>query len=73
MAGKYDKSYLDHLCDYEQGWQLLFTFSVGFLGLSLLWFVSLDTGSAAYVVTILNLFGLTVLALVSGFVLSRCR
>lgn len=73
MASKYDKSYLEHLCDYEQGWRLLFTFSVGFLGLSLLWLVSIESGSPTYVVTVMNVFGLSVLALLSGFVVSRCR
>ncbi|XVH33142.1 hypothetical protein ACNS7O_16320 (plasmid) [Haloferacaceae archaeon DSL9] len=73
MAGKYDKSYLEHLCDYEHGWRILFTFSVGFLGLSLLWLVFIDSGSPTYVVTVMNSIGLSVLALLSGFVLSRCR
>lgn len=73
MTGKYDKSFLDHLCDYEQGWRLLFTFSVGFLGLMVLWLVLMDSGSATYVVTVMNVVGLSVLALLSGFVLTRCR
>lgn len=73
MTGKYDKSFLDHLCDYEQGWRLLFTFSVGFLGLSVLWLVSTESGTATYVVSVMNVVGLSVLALLSGFVLSRCR
>lgn len=73
MAGKYDKSYLEHLCDYEQGWRLLFTFSAGFLGISLLWLVSIESGSPTYVVTVINVLGLSVLALLSGFVLFKCR
>ncbi|WP_137290789.1 hypothetical protein [Natronorubrum halophilum] len=73
MTGKYDKNYLEYLCDYEQGWRLLFTFSVGFLGLSVLWLVFTESGTATYVVTVMNVVGLSVLTLVSGFVLSRCR
>ncbi len=73
MADKYDKSYVDHLCDHEQGWRLLFTFSVGFLALSIVWFLSVAPGSPTYVVTIMNLVGLSGLAILSGFVLSRCR
>lgn len=73
MTGKYDKSFLDHLCDYEQGWRLLFTFSVGFLGLMALWLLVMESGSATYAVTVLNVVGLSVLAALSGFVLFRCR
>lgn len=73
MTDKYDKSYLDHLCDYRQGWRLLFTFSVGFLAISVIWFLTLEPGSATYVVTVMNLAGLSGLALLSGFVLMRCR
>jgi hypothetical protein len=73
MAGKYDKSFLDHLCDYEQGWRLLFTFSVGFLGLMVLWLVVMEPGSATYVVTVMNVVGLSVLAVLSGSILTRCR
>lgn len=72
MADDYDKGYLDHLCDFEQAWRILFTFSVGFLGLSLLWFVSLESGSATYVVTVMNLVGLSGLAFLSGYMLFRC-
>lgn len=72
MAGEYDKTFLDHLCDYEQGVRLVFTFSVGFLGLSLLWLLFLEAGTAPFVVTVLNLFGLGVLAALSGLVLARC-
>ncbi|MFC7230664.1 hypothetical protein ACFQMM_03320 [Saliphagus sp. GCM10025308] len=73
MTGKYDKSFLEHLCDYEQGWRFLFTFSVGFLGLSVLWLVAADPGSPTYVVTVMNVVGLSILSLLSGFVLTRCR
>lgn len=73
MAGKYDKSYLEHLCDYEQGWRLLFTFSAGFLGIMVIWLFSIDSGSPTYVVTVMNVVGLSVLAVLSGFVLSRCE
>lgn len=73
MAGKYDKNYFEHLCDYEHGWRFLFTFSVGFLGISLVWLVSIDKGSPGYVVTVMNVFGLSVLALLSGSLLAKCR
>lgn len=73
MAGKYDKSYLEYLCEYEQSWRLLFTFSVGFLGIMVIWFFSIESGSPTYVVTVLNVLGLAALALLSGFVLSKCR
>lgn len=73
MAGKYDKRFIEYLCDYEHGWRVLFTFSVGFLGLSVVWLVVADSGSPMYVVTVMNVAGLSVLSLLSGFVLSRCR
>lgn len=73
MTEKYDKSFLDHLCDYEQGWRLLFTFSVGVLALMILWLVVMESGSATYVVTVMNVVGLSVLAVLSGFILARCR
>lgn len=73
MSSKYDKTYLDHLCDYESGWRLLFTFSVGVLGLMLIWLVNVEPGTATHVVTVMNVVGLAGLALLSGTVLLKCR
>ncbi|WP_436925649.1 hypothetical protein [Halosimplex amylolyticum] len=72
MASKYDRTFLDHLCDYDRGLRLVFTFSVAVLGLSLVWLYFLDAGSPAYVVTVMNLLGTGVLALLSGLVLRNC-
>lgn len=73
MSTPYDKSYLEHLCDYEYAWQLLFTFSVGVLGVMLLWLTTIDPDSATFVVTVMNVGGASVLALLSGFILVKCR
>lgn len=73
MSSKYDKTFLDHLCDYESGWRLLFTFSVGVLGLMLVWLVNVEPGTATHVVTVMNVVGLAGLALLSGTVLLKCR
>lgn len=73
MSSKYDKSYVDHLCDYESAWRMLFTFSVGMLGLMLLWLVTVERGTATFAVTVLNVAGLSALSLLSGALLWRCR
>lgn len=73
MGSKYDKTFSDYLCDYEHAWRLLFTFSVGLLGITLLWLVTVDRGSATFVVTTMNAVGLSFFALLSGFLLWKCR
>lgn len=73
MGSKYNKTYLDHLCDYESAWRMLFTFSVGLLGLMIIWLVAADSGSETFVVALMNVAGLSVLAALSGVLLWRCR
>ncbi|NKE36112.1 hypothetical protein GWG54_09835 [Natronococcus sp. JC468] len=73
MGSKYNKTYLDHLCDYESAWRMLFTFSVGLLGLMIIWLVAADSGSETFVVALMNVAGLSVLAALSGGLLWRCR
>lgn len=72
MAGKYDKSYLDYLCDYRHAWRMLFTLSVTFLFVSLLGVLTLPPGSPAHTVAAMNLAGLVVLGGLSGYLLHRC-
>ncbi|MFC4439980.1 MULTISPECIES: hypothetical protein [Natrialbaceae] len=72
MSSKYDKTFLDHVCDYESAWRMLFTFSVGFLGLMIIWLVAAEPGSETYVISLMNVAGLSGLALLSGGILWRC-
>ncbi|WP_255171452.1 hypothetical protein [Natrononativus amylolyticus] len=73
MSSKYDKSFLEHLCDYEQAWRLLFTFSVAVIGLMSLWLFTADRESATFAVVVLNIVGASAFALLSGFLLWKCR
>ncbi|ELY91853.1 hypothetical protein [Natrialba taiwanensis] len=73
MSRKYDKTYLDHLCDYESAWRMLFTFSSGLLGLMIIWLVVADSGSETFVVALMNVAGLSALTALSGGLLWRCR
>ncbi|WP_306061563.1 hypothetical protein [Natronococcus wangiae] len=72
MSGKYDKTFLDHLCDYESAWRMLFTFSAGLLGLMIIWIVAAEPGSETFVIALMNVVGLSGLAVLSGGVLWRC-
>lgn len=73
MSNPYDKSFLEHLYDYEQAWRLLFTFSVAVLGLMVLWIGTANGDSATFAVAMLNVVGASVFALLSGFILWKCR
>lgn len=72
MSNKYDKTFLEHLCDYESAWRMLFTFSVGLLGLMIIWIVAAEPGSETFVITLMNIVGLSGMALLSGGILWRC-
>ncbi|TYL37938.1 hypothetical protein CV102_14550 [Natronococcus pandeyae] len=72
MNNKYDKTFLEHLCDYESAWRMLFTFSVGLLGLMIIWIVAAEPGSETFVITLMNIVGLSGMALLSGGILWRC-
>lgn len=72
MNNKYDKTFLEHLCDYESAWRMLFTFSVGLLGLMIIWIIAAEPGSETFVITLMNIVGLSGIALLSGGILWRC-
>lgn len=73
MSDQFSKSLLDHICDYEDQLKTVFYLSVAVLLPSLLSLMGIDSGTATYVVTVLNIAGLSVLAVVTGFFVFQCR
>ena len=72
MSERFSKSLLDHICDYEDQLKTVCYLSIAVLFLSVLSLVGLKPGTATYVVTILNIAGLSTLALVTGFFVVKC-
>ena len=72
MSERFSKSLLDHICDYEDQLKTVFYLSAAVLVLSVLSLFGLEPGTATYVVTILNIAGLSTLTLVTGFFVVKC-
>ena len=66
-------SFLEGVCLYRELVFIVFVISVVMWLLSFVSFLVVDPGSATYVITVLNLFGLGLFGLTSGAVLYICR
>ena len=73
MGNQFSKSFLDHVCDYEDQIKTLFYFSVAVTLLMLVSLVALEPGSATFVIAVVDAAGAAALAIFSGLLVYRCR
>lgn len=64
---------LDHVCQFENGIRYLLGFCVTFLLFMVGSMVVVESGSATYVVAVLNIVGLAIIAVGSGIALFLCQ
>lgn len=72
MSDRYAKSFVDHVCEYEDQLKIVFVLSVTVLVLLVPFFLGVERGTSTFVVVVLDAAGLLVLAVISGFFVVRC-
>mgnify|MGYP006285213027 CR=1 FL=1 len=73
MSDQFSKTLIEHVCDYEDQIKAVFYLSLAVLVLMSLSLLVLESGTATYVVAVMDVAGLVVLAAFSGALLYRCR
>lgn len=73
MSRNFRDVLLDRVCQHKTGIRMLFGFCITFVLLMLGSLSVVERGSGSYVIAVLNLVGLSIIAIVSGAVLLFCR